>query len=289
MRVRSQRSSSICWIELLLCFSWVSARTATASPAYWQEPMRKVHARSAGTKGTFAQFGDSITVTMAFWAPLAYPAKETRPETAAALKTVKGYMSPQCWSKWKGAKFGNDGSMTIRWAHENIGRWLADLNPEVAVIMFGSNDIGQMEVDEYETKLQQVIERCLTNGTVVLLTTMPPRSGQLEKARQFAEAARRVARREGVPLIDYFSEILKRRPIDWDGSLPQFKNLPGDEYQAPTLIARDGVHPSNPKTYANVYSEAALRENGFSLRNYLTLLAYANVIDGVLKPASSLR
>ena len=251
--------------------------------------MRKVHARSAGTKGTFAQFGDSITVTMAFWAPLAYPPKETSPEMAAALKTVKGYMSPQCWSKWKGPAFGNNGSMTIRWAHENIGRWLADLNPEVAVIMFGSNDIGQMEVDEYETKLQQVIERCLTNGTVVLLTTMPPRSGQLEKARQFAEAARRVARREGVPLIDYFSEILKRRPIDWDGSLPQFKNLPGDEYQAPTLIARDGVHPSNPKTYANVYSEAALRENGFSLRNYLTLLAYANVIDGVLKPASSLR
>ena len=167
--------------------------------------------------------------------------------------------------------------------------WLADLNPEVAVIMFGSNDVGQMEVDEYETKLQQVIERCLTNGTVVLLTTMPPRSGQLEKARQFAEAARRVAKREGVPLIDYFSEILKRRPIDWDGSLPQFKNLPGDEYQAPTLIARDGVHPSNPKTYANAYSEAALRENGFSLRNYLTVLAYANVIDGVLKPASSLR
>jgi len=28
--------------------------------------------------------------------------------------------------------------------------------------------------------------------------------------------------------------------------------------------------------------EAALRENGFSLRNYLTVLAYANVIDGVL-------
>ncbi|HMC29135.1 MAG TPA: hypothetical protein VKM56_15200, partial [Verrucomicrobiae bacterium] len=65
--------------------------------------MRKVHARSAGTKGTFAQFGDSITVTMAFWAPLAYPPKETSPEMAAALKTVKGYMSPQCWSKWKGA------------------------------------------------------------------------------------------------------------------------------------------------------------------------------------------
>ena len=35
-----------------------------------RQPMRKAHARFTGTPGTFAQFGDSITVTMAFWAPL---------------------------------------------------------------------------------------------------------------------------------------------------------------------------------------------------------------------------
>src|SRR6266850_5335715 len=59
------------------------------------------------------------------------------------------------------------------------------------------------------------------------------RSGHMEKARQFAEAVRRIAGKEKLPLIDYFSEILKRRPDDWDGSLPQFKALPGDEYQVP--------------------------------------------------------
>ncbi len=173
--------------------------------------------------------------------------------------------------------------MTIRWAHDNIDQWLKKLNPEVAVIMFGSNDVGVMEAQEYETKLRQVVERCLDNGTVVLLTTMPPRSGHLDKARKFVAAAQRVAEKEKVPLIDYFGEILKHRPNDWDGSLPQFKNLPGDEYQVPTLIARDGVHPSNPKQYSNVYSEAALRENGFGLRNYLTVLAYADVIGKVMK------
>ena len=220
---------------------------------------------------------------MAFWTPLSDAPKEMSPEMARAVNTIKDYMKPDCWRKWKGPEFGNNGSMTVRWAHDNIDRWLKDLNPEVAVIMFGSNDVGQMDVQEYETKLQQVIERCLTNGTIVLLTTMPPRSGHLDKARQFADAARRVAKRESVPLIDYFAEILNRRPADWDGSLPQFKNLPGDEYQVPTLIARDGVHPSNPKQFANIYSEAALRENGFSLRNYLTVLAYANLINRVLK------
>jgi len=48
-------------------------------------------------------------------------------------------------------------------------------------------------------------------------------------------------------------------------------------------IARDGVHPSNPKRFANTYSDAALRENGFSLRNYLTVLAYGEVIEKVLQ------
>src|SRR5437762_2295186 len=225
MRIQAWRIFSICGVGGLLCFSPVSARAATIAPAYWQEPMKKEHTRFKGAKGTFAEFGDSITVTRAFWEPLAYSPREMSPEMTRAVKTVKAYIKPDCWGQWKGPEFGNDGSMTIRWAHESIGRWLADLNPEVAVIMFGSNDVGQMDVQEYETKLQQVVERCLTNGTVVLLTTMPPRSGHLEKARQFSEATRRVAKRESVPLIDYFSEVIDRRPADWDGSLPQFKNL----------------------------------------------------------------
>src|ERR1051325_6503112 len=37
----------------------------------WVAAMQQVHRRFTGQKGTFAQFGDSITVTMAFWSPLA--------------------------------------------------------------------------------------------------------------------------------------------------------------------------------------------------------------------------
>jgi lysophospholipase L1-like esterase len=132
---------------------------------------------------------------------------------------------------------------------ENVDAWLTRLNPEVAVIMFGSNDVGQMDANEYEQKTREVVQRSLKNGTVVLLTTAPPRSGRVEKSKQFADAVRKIAREEKLPLIDYFGEILTRRPDDWDGSLPQFKASPGDEYQVLTLIARDGVHPSNPKQH----------------------------------------
>jgi len=262
----------------------LEAAEPAKGPEAWVEAMKKVHAKFTGTPGTFAQFGDSITVTMAFWAPLEGAPKNMPPEATKAHQLVKSYMKPECWRQWKGPDFGSNGSMTIRWALENIDKWLARLNPEVALIMFGSNDVGQMEVAEYEKKTREVVERCLAKGTVVILSTMPPRSGHVEKAQKFAEAARRIAGELKVPLVDYHAGILDRRKDDWDGSLPQFKSLPGNEYEAPTLIARDGVHPSFPAKFANDYSVEGLRSSGYTLRNYLCLLSYSEVIRMVLQP-----
>ena len=166
--------------------------------------------------------------------------------------------------------------MTVRWADENAAKWLAKLNPEVALVMFGSNDVGQLDAAEYAAKLRAVVERRLANGTVVILSTMPPRSGHVEKSRAFAEAARKIAAELRVPLSDYFAEITKRRPDDWDGALAKFKDVP-------TLIARDGVHPSNPQKFAGDFSDDALRRSGYRLRNYLTLLAVAEVVEKVCR------
>jgi lysophospholipase L1-like esterase len=247
----------------------------------WVGAMKKVRADFTGKPGTFATFGDSITVSMAFWSPLGFGPKNMPPEMAGAHALVKEYMRTECWNKWKGPKFGNTGSMTIRWADDNVAKWLQDHNPEVAVIMFGTNDLGALQLKEFEQKTAAVVERCLKNGTVVLLTTLPPRHGLGDKAKQFADAVRRVAKDKKVPLIDYQAAILQRRPDDWDGALPKFKDVKGSEYEVPTLIARDGVHPSNPSAYKD-YSEESLSRNGFALRNYLTVLAYAEVIRKVL-------
>ncbi len=251
--------------------------------ANWAERMRAVHSHFTGTNGTFAQFGDSITFSMAFWAPLETAPKKMNAQTARAYSLVKQQMNENCWRKWKGPEFGSQGSMTVRWARENINRWLKELNPETAVIMFGSNDVAQMDVNEYEEVTRQVVRRCLDNGTIVLLTTAPPRSGRLEKSEQFARVIRKIAAEEKVPLVNFFGEILRRRPRDWDGSLPQFKTGSVNVYEVPTLISGDGVHPSNPAHFGNDFSEEGLRHNGFALRNYLTLVAYAEVIDNVLR------
>src|SRR5687767_14102471 len=50
-----------------------------AEPA-WVRPMRQVHARFTGKAGSFALFGDSITVSLAFWAPLRHDRKNMSAE-----------------------------------------------------------------------------------------------------------------------------------------------------------------------------------------------------------------
>lgn len=247
----------------------------------WVAPMKKVHAKFKGTSGTLALFGDSITVSMAFWAGLPHARKNMDKDTEADFKLVKGYMKDDCWRKWRGPAYGSQGSMTIRWAHDNVAAWLKKLNPETAVIMFGTNDLGSVPIAEYEKKLRLVVQKCLDNGTVVILTTIPPRSGMLDKAKKYAEVIRKVAKELKVPVCDYQAECLKRRPDDWDGADKKFKGIA--TYEVPTVIAGDGVHPSNPKKYSGDYSERGLKSNGFVLRNYVTLRSYAEVIRRVCK------
>jgi hypothetical protein len=251
---------------------------------YWVEAMARVHKRFKGEPGTFAQFGDSITVSMAFWAPLADQPKGLSQDDSLTLNRVKKYMRSDCWRGWRGPEFGNQGGMTVRWAHENIDGWLKKLNPEVALIMFGTNDIGQVDATEYRQKMQQVVQRCLDNGTVVILNTIPPRSGKLQESKELAEIVKALAKEAKVPVVNYFDEVLKRRPTDWDGAAEKFKSIPGGEYEVPTLISGDGVHPSAPSQFDHDFSQEALSANGYALRSYLVLHAYGRVIERVLQP-----
>jgi hypothetical protein len=241
-----------------------------------------VHARFRGRPGTFAHFGDSITETLAFWAPLKAARKNAPPKMEAAFRQVESYLRPECWHDWKGPEFGNQGGQTIRWAEQNVEAWLERLEPEVALVMFGTNDFRDSGAKEYQHRLRSVVRKCLDRGTVVILSTIPPRHASEKKSAEFADVARQIARELAVPLIDYHAEILKRRPADWDGASNDFRMY--TDYDVPTLLARDGVHPSAPLRYQDTYSEEALRCHGYSLRNYLVLLKYAEVIEVLAEP-----
>ena len=266
----------VCRACFVVVMSLQACASAAPGQACWAEAMAAVHARFTGDQGTFAHFGDSITDTMAFWAPLSYSAENAPEEMEQALHLVKAYLKPECWRQWKGPEFGNQGGRTARWALDNVTNWLERLNPETALIMFGTNDLGAVTVEEYSRQIRALVRTCLNHGTVVILSTIPPRHGFVEKAAAYAQAAREIAREMKVPLVDFHAEVLARRPEDWDGARAEFSPYSG--YDVPTLLARDGVHPSHPKRFQNDYSEEAFRKCGYSLRNYLVLLKYAEVI-----------
>lgn len=271
-------------VSLFVAASIVSIAAEPPKVAAWVTAMRDVHARFTGKPGTVALFGDSISVSLAFWAPMAGEPQGMPAQLTDDWKVVKQWQRFECWRQWRGSDFGNEGGKTVKWALDNVDMWLEKLNPESVVLMFGTNDLSSVSPVDYEDRLREVIQRCLRNGTVVLLTTIPPKHGHVERAAEFAKIARKLAAELDLPLIDYHQEILKRRPDDWDGALPQFKDAPGDEYNVPTLIARDGVHPSNPRDFSG-YSDRALNHNGYALRNAMTTSCYAEVIRQVLRPA----
>ncbi len=268
-------------LTALAIFAIVAPSRAADEPPAWVKPMKEVRGKFNGKSGTLSLFGDSITVSKAFWAPLAFAPKDLPPEIAKSLGPVKKHMLDDCWSKWRGGDYGSESGQTAQWAEKNIDAWLTKLNPECAVIMFGTNDVTRTDTETYTKQMRAVVEKCLKNGTVVILTTIPPRAGQEKKCEAFAEATRKIATDLKVPLIDYHAEVLKRRPTDWNGADAKFKEFAKDVYQVPTLIAGDGVHPSYPAKLSD-YSADALKSNGYQLRSVLTLHAYADVVRLVL-------
>lgn len=253
---------------------------AHTAGADWIAAAKETHAKFKGEKGTLANFGDSITISGAYWQSIQGGGKNMDKPTQAAYDLVKSHMKKDCWG-WKGPEYGNTGSMTINWARDNVDKWLAKTNPEVAIIMFGSNDCPGMKLEEYEASYRTVIEKCAANGTILVLMTMPPKHGCDEKAKLYVEVVRKLAKECKLPLSDYYKAIKDRRPDDWDGADAKFKPAEGekaDVYNVKAPISRDGVHPSNPSAYGGDFSEEGLKNNGFLLRSWCSLMSYADVI-----------
>jgi len=266
-------------LGLVLTLTAVTGELRAGEPN-WVQRMRQVHAASEAEKGVLVHLGDSITYSMAYFAPLQYAGQaKMSPATRDALKRVDSYMKTDCY-RWKGPDKGNYSGQTASWALKNIDQWTASLKPEVAVIMFGTNDIRRGSVDAHIEQLRALIQRCLDHGVVVILSTIPPMHGFDDKVRQTVELQRKLATEMNVPLIDVFAHVINRRPVDWDGTLPQFERF--SQWQVPTLISSDGVHPSNPKQWKSDYREEGLARNGNVLRSYLSLMAYAEVINVVI-------
>lgn len=123
--------------------------------------------------------------------------------------------------------------------------------PSTALILVGTNDMSAMGVGAFQANLARIVQICIDNGVVPVLTTIPYRHGF--DVPSFNAAITTTARQYDIPLMDYGTAM---------------SNLPG------LGISSDGVHPSYP--IAGDYASAVrfTEDNlnyGYTMRNLLIL------------------
>ncbi|MCC7535180.1 MAG: SGNH/GDSL hydrolase family protein [Deltaproteobacteria bacterium] len=134
-----------------------------------------------------------------------------------------------------------------------------------AIVMYGTNDLERLSEGTYETNLRAIVGQILARDTVVVLSTIPPRTdGATFAARveRYNAIVREVAADTGALLLDYHGAC---------SGLPSFG------------ISADGVHPNvapgDPG--AGDLRDPALAY-GYNVRNLLWLLTVDRLARVVL-------
>lgn len=134
------------------------------------------------------------------------------------------------------------------------------MNPAVAVIMFGTNDVFYLDEAQFDYFLRSVLVKTIEAGTLPVLSTFPLRPEFPEKTEVFNRIVARAAEDYDIPLINLWRAL---EPLPSHG------------------IAEDGFHLSGPLTSAGDFATPENLKTGFPLRNLLTLQALDAVWRGV--------
>lgn len=132
------------------------------------------------------------------------------------------------------------------------------VQPSVAIIMFGTNDVGYRTPDQYRSDLTRILEISYERGIIPLFSTIPNRPDVAPKVVIFNEIVREIGATYRLPIIDYGAATY---------GLPNYG------------LSRDNVHPSSPPAGYNgsaVFTPANLRY-GYVVRNLTTLQALDTV------------
>jgi hypothetical protein len=252
-------------------------------PNDYAEPMKKVAAKFGGKDGVVIHIGDSITYANGYSGWARYGKGKTPQDQAvcAWMHVGKdddtdgwflcrvdrpGGRSDTACSGIKTDEYIAGGKAGMPPLAEIIRKY----NPQIAVVMLGTNDAtaGRAPV-EVKANLGKIADALAANGTVPIVSTLPPYVGKDELIAKYNAAIQDLAKEKKLPLIDYGGEILKRRPNDWKG----------------TLVSGDGVHPTVDQGGANPGSEpteANLKNSGLLLRGWLSVRKIGEVKERVI-------
>ena len=128
-------------------------------------------------------------------------------------------------------------------------------NPQLALYMLGTNDItAGRAVATYIGDVEKAIDALHANGTIVILSTLPPYRGKAKQVDEYNAALRELAKKKQLPLVDLHGEMKARA---------------GDDAEK-AYLSNDGVHLSFP--FANgPATEENLKKSGYLLRCFLAV------------------
>jgi lysophospholipase L1-like esterase len=255
------------------------------APSDYADAMKKVAAKFGGKEGVVLHLGDSITYANQYggWAR---GGKGKTPQEEAALKWMHcndnndsdgwylarvdrpGNRSDTAVSGIRSYEYLEGGKSGIPPMAEVVKKY----NPQIAVVLLGTNDAnGGRTPAQYKADMTKVVDLLTGNGTIPILTTIPPIKGKDDVVKAYNGVLAEIVKEKKVPLIDFYAEIVKRRPTDWLG----------------TLISDDGVHPTGDHGGASPGSEPTdenLKNSGYLLRGVLSVRKIvevkAKVLDG---------
>ncbi len=131
------------------------------------------------------------------------------------------------------------------------------VQPSVALILVGTNDLSSVPVGEYSSNLQRIVQISIDRGVIPVVSTIPNRSGF--DVSPYNQTVMQIAASNGIPLWDYWSAM---------------QILPN------TGLSPDGVHPSYPSESDFGLSANFSGDNlqyGYVIRNLTAL----EVLDAV--------
>ena len=278
------------------CLAWMAAVWAlvatTASAAEvvkdswdWPGAMRAVARKYDGPPGKVVPIGDSITYASQAgrWARRGEGRTPAEVAICQWMRADKNDKTNGWWlaaddqpkgRSWTAAS-GMTAAQCLAGGYKGLPALDAILeahDPQIAIILLGSNDAGKkVPVEQYLQSMETIYEKCLARGTIPVVTTVPPRNPDpAGLIGPYNAGLVALAKKLGLPLVDYHGEMLARQPGDaWLG----------------TLISKDGVHPTAERASGPATPEN-LATCGYLLRCWLNVHKVMEIKAQVLDAAA---
>jgi hypothetical protein len=207
----------------------------------------------------FAKVGDSITVSTAFLAcfvngPVDLGGRDGLQATIDHFRAGDAAGTDPFRRVSLAAGVGWSASRALMGTPSPLESELGALTPRFASLMYGTNDVGFVDLDSYGRNMTRLVDGMLASGTLPILSSIPPRDDDASadaRVPVFNALVRALAQSRGVPFVDYHRELL---PLPNHG-----------------LSTADGIHPQ-ASMGGCVLTPTGLRA-GANVRNLLVLEA----------------